>query len=120
DEGQTVTEDKLRQAEQSDAAAAKFIAAEDSRVDGPGSKESELRQKRNQVGVLASIKQILWETRRLIVIYVAALIGCLMSGAAVPLQAYIFAKFTNVFTEIVPRSEFVKNGNFWALMFLVL
>lgn len=44
----------------------------------------------------------------------------LFTGAAFPVQSILFAKFLSVFQYADDIDEFVRQGNYWALMFLVL
>ncbi|KNG45256.1 leptomycin b resistance protein pmd1 [Stemphylium lycopersici] len=72
----------------------------------------------NEQGPITSLGRLLYEQRQQWAVYGIAILGVLASGAVYPLQAYIFASITNVFT--LPMGELTSEGNIWAGMFGVL
>lgn len=69
-------------------------------------------------GIANSFGRLLYEQRRLWVLYSVAIVGILGAGAVYPIQAYVFAKIMNVFTYTGDRLR--SDGNFYAGMFGVL
>ena len=69
-----------------------------------------------------SLARCLWtvfyEQRRLWPYFLFALLSSIGSGAAFPFQAFFFSRVITVFQ--LPPDQLRSQGNFWALMFLVL
>ncbi|KAF2399304.1 leptomycin B resistance protein pmd1 [Trichodelitschia bisporula] len=76
------------------------------------------QQKHIEKGFLGSFGMLLYEQRSRWVLYLCTVLGASAGGATYPLQAYLFAKVIEVFT--MAKSELVRRGNFWALMFAIL
>jgi ATP-binding cassette subfamily B (MDR/TAP) protein 1 len=66
---------------------------------------------------LASSGRLIAEQSEHWVLYSISIMGILGAGAVYPLQAWIFSKVMQVFTE--PGPDMVRKGNFWAGMFAV-
>lgn len=100
--------------------------------------EAALPKKTEELGIIRCIWLMVWEQSSLWPLYLVGVIGsigaggspfsfgCLLvtdilsAGAAFPVQSILFAKFLSVFQFANDVDKFVKQGNFWALMFLVL
>lgn len=64
--------------------------------------------------------QLLWEQRARYPLFVIALFGAMGAGAAVPLQAFLFAKVLSVFQDTGQPAAFIDGVTFWSKMWAVL
>lgn len=96
-------------------------------------------KKDTELGILRCVSIMLWEQHSLWPFYFFGFVGAVgcgkvlpayggtsldtkisCIGAAFPVQSILVAKFMTVFQYVDDMDMFVKRGNFWALMFLVL
>jgi ABC-type multidrug transport system fused ATPase/permease subunit len=70
-------------------------------------------------GIINGFGKLLYEQRSRFPFYVIAIIGAMGAGAAVPLQAYLFAKVVTVFQEQTPEA-LMDGATFWSKMWAIL
>ncbi|PSN71259.1 P-loop containing nucleoside triphosphate hydrolase protein [Corynespora cassiicola Philippines] len=68
-----------------------------------------------QQSLVMSFGRLIYEQRSHWYLYITCIIGVLVAGAVYPIQAYLFAQVTEVFT--LSGDDFVSQGYFWAGMF---
>ncbi|KAK3953164.1 P-loop containing nucleoside triphosphate hydrolase protein [Pseudoneurospora amorphoporcata] len=86
------------------------------KVDSDGSNKQDAKLW-TQRGLMNSFGRLLYEQRRLFPLYVLALFAVMGAAAAVPLQAYLFAKIIAVFQNIFTIMDSVT---FWSKMWATL
>ncbi|KAK3398067.1 P-loop containing nucleoside triphosphate hydrolase protein [Sordaria brevicollis] len=86
------------------------------KVDSDGSDKQDAKLW-TQRGLFNSFGRLLYEQRRLFPLYVLALIAVMGAAAAVPMQAYLFAKIIAVFQNIFTIMDSVT---FWSKMWAAL
>lgn len=108
DEGEAMDEEDISATLAREKSAAK--------VDSDGSDKQDAKLW-TQRGLFNSFGRLLYEQRRLFPLYVLALIAVMGAAAAVPMQAYLFAKIIAVFQNI---STIMDSVTFWSKMWATL
>ncbi|KAI0175754.1 P-loop containing nucleoside triphosphate hydrolase protein [Hypoxylon sp. FL1284] len=83
-------------------------------ADTPAAAEWKMR------GLIGSFGRLLYEQRSRFPLYAVIVLAAMCTGAASPVQAYLFAKIIVVFTYVGDLDRFTSEANFWSLMWVVL
>ncbi|KAK3355080.1 P-loop containing nucleoside triphosphate hydrolase protein [Neurospora tetraspora] len=113
-DGQREKEEEALDEEDISATLAREKSAAKVDSDGATSQDANLWTQR---GLINSFGRLLYEQRRLFPLYVLALFAVMGAAAAVPLQAYLFAKIIAVFQNVFTIMDSVT---FWSKMWATL
>jgi ATP-binding cassette, subfamily B (MDR/TAP), member 1 len=80
--------------------------------------ESSQEKKWKERGLIRSFGLLLAEQKSRMPYYILSIIFAAAASAAIPLQAYLFAKIINVF--VLKGEELRRESEYWALMWLIL
>ncbi|KAI1394220.1 P-loop containing nucleoside triphosphate hydrolase protein [Hypoxylon trugodes] len=71
-------------------------------------------------GILGSFGRLLYEERSRFPIYGIIVVAAMCTGAATPVQAYLFGKIIIVFAYVDDLAKMQSEANFWSLMWFIL